>query len=185
MMNLVQPAKGRPGSVVINPWSYQSLGATLHPLDIQAGAAAAWPAAGLVIYVPFWVPEPMTVTNLYLFLGVAAGNGDMGVYDESGNLLVSTGSTVLVVTAGGQQFDVPDTKIARGNYYMAAVVDTVTTLTCFRNAAAAGICQALGLLEQASVTLPLSSGASPATFAVYTRAYIPLIAVQGYRTLNT
>lgn len=176
-----------PGQIVILPLSAQSIGPllwTMGQVTSSTPGAAAWPASGLVIYIPFWVPEPMLVTKMMWVNGANAGNVDLGIYAEDGTLLVSSGS---IAPAGGaivQVTDVADTLLARGRYYMAMVADTVTTLTLGRYAPAAGLCQAMGLLEQASVTLPLSTGASPATFAKYTRAYVPMFGLQGYRTLG-
>ena len=178
-------ANYRPGEITITPWSYQSLGVALFAAGTPLpSGAAAWPAAGAVIFVPFGVPEPVTITKLFYGIGAAAGNIDMGVYDASGNLLVSAGTTAASGSTTLQVVDVTDTTIARGQYYLALVADTVTTLTIARAAPAAGLAQSLGLLEQDSVTLPLSTGASPATFAKYTRAYVPVIGCQGYRALG-
>ena len=175
----------RPGEISITPWSPQSLG--IAGLIASAGsvpAVAAWPAAGLVIYMPFAVPEPMVATKLFYGIGAAAGNVDMGIYNEAGTLLVSIGSTGASGSSTLQVLDITDTLLGRGRYYLALVADTVTTLTIYKAAPAAGVCQALGLLQQASVTLPLSSNASPATFAKYAQAYIPYCGVQGYRTVG-
>lgn len=175
---------GRPAEVTINSWSYQSLGTPLFATNSTSPAAAAWLAAGLVIYVPFAVPEAVTVTKLFYGIGAAAGNVDMGIYDEAGVLIVSKGSTVAAGANVLHLLDVTDTALARGRYYCALVADTVTTLTIFRTAPVAGIAQSLGLLEQAGVTLPLSTGASPATFAKFTRASVPLVGLQGYRSVG-
>lgn len=184
MLAYQPPALYRPGEITITPWSQQSIGTGLYQCALTGGGTSAWPAAGLVVYVPFTVPEPFTITKLVWGIGAAAGNLDAGVYAEGGTLLVSAGSTAAAGTNAQQVVDVTDTTVARGRYYMALVADTVTTLTVYRAAPAAGIAQSFGLLEQASVTLPLSTGASPATFAQYTRAFIPYFGVQGYRTIG-
>lgn len=174
----------RPGEVVVSPWSMQSIGVPMYTGGSLTIAAAAWPAIGLVIYVPFSVPEPVLVTKLWWGVGAAAGNLDCGLYQEDGTLIVSTGTTAAAGSAAVQSVDITDTLLARGAYYMALVADTTTTLTIERSAPAAGILQSYGLLEQASVTLPLATNASPATFAKYTRAYVPLFGLQGYRTVG-
>lgn len=174
----------RPGEIVISPWSIQSLGVQLWSMGLTTIAATAWPAAGLVIYYPFGLPEPITITKLWWSLNAAAGNLDCAILDEAGNVLVSSGSTAAAGTDIPQTVDVTDTRIGRGRYYAGLVADTVTTLTIYRVSPAAGIAQSLGLLEQTGVTLPLSTGANPATFAKYTRAYIPLFGLQGYRAVG-
>ena len=147
-------------------------------------AVAAWPAAGLVIFYPFGIPEAMTVTKLLYGVGGANGNVDAGIYLPNGTLVVSAGTTAAAGSANVTALDITDTVLARGVYYMAFVCDTVTTLTIYSKAPAVGIGQSLGLLEQASVTLPLATHASPATFAKYTRAYVPYVGLQGYRTVG-
>lgn len=174
----------RPGELIISPWSQQSLGVEFTIMAILPTTAAVWPAAGLAIFVPFTLPEPMLVTKLWYSPGVASGNCDLAIYDEAGNILVSSGSQVVAGSATVTPIDVTDTVIPRGRAYMAMCADTGATLTVNRAAPAAGILQSFGLLEQAGITLPLSSGANPATFAKYTRAYVPLFGFQGYRTIG-
>lgn len=183
-MTLFPASKVRPGEVILDPWSYQSLGLVLQRMNTAGPLAVAWPAAGLVIFVPFWVPEPVTITKLFMGVGAAAGNLDCGIYAEDQTRLVSAGTTAAAGTIDLQVFDIADTTLARGRYYMAGVASTVTTLTLMASVPLQGICQSLGLLEQAGITLPLSTGASPATFAKYTRAYMPLIGAQGYRSIG-
>lgn len=179
------PMLARPDQITITPWSYQSLGVPLYAMNSGAlSTAAAWPAANLVIFVPFGVVDSMTVVSMFYGIGAAAGNVDAGIYDESQKLLVSIGTTVAAGATTLQTLNITDTTLARGRYYMALVADTVTTLTIYRTAPAIGIAQSLGLLEQASVTLPLSTNASPAVFAKYTRAFVPLVGIQGYRTIG-
>jgi hypothetical protein len=179
------PALGRAGHLTITPWSYQSIGTELILAGQGSQGAAAWPSGGLVIFVPFWVPESMTVTQMFWSKGAIAGNGDMGIYNESQVLLVSAGTTAVAASANiSQVINITDTTLARGRYYMAICMDTVTTLTMLRAAPEVGICQGLGLLQQAGVTLPLSTGASPATFAKAANAYIPHFGLQGYRTFG-
>lgn len=183
-MPLYPAPQYRLSSIDINPLSPEMLGNSLPGLNGDSVAAAAWPAANVVIYTPFLVVAPAIVTKLWWMNGAVAGNADAGVYDAAGTLLVSCGSTVVAGANVLQVADVADTALARGLYYFGMVVDTVTTLTINRLPPAAEIAQALGCLEQAGVTLPLSSGASPATFAKMTRAYIPFAGVQLTRTIG-
>lgn len=180
------PMLARPGEVTITPWSYQSVGAMLFASDQGGPAGQNYVAANVVVFVPFWVPEPTVITKLFWANGNAvAGNLDVGVYDEGQNLLVSAGSTAQATISVLQVIDVTDTVVARGRYYLAIVSDTSdATQKLHAVLPAAGIPQSFGLLEQASVTLPLSTGASPATFAKYTRAYVPLFGLQAYRAIG-
>jgi len=177
------PALARPGEITITPWSYQSLGTEMYVSNLPV-TSQNWPTANLVIYVPFSIPEPMMITKLFWGNGAAvAGNYDVGVYDSAGTRLVSSGSTGQSGTSRLQVVDVIDTVIARGLFYLALCGDTAgSTSRVLACVPAAGIAQSFGLLQQASVTLPLSTNASPATFAIYATALIPLVGLQGYRT---
>jgi hypothetical protein len=168
--------------IVLGTMSIQSVGYGAQECNAGTVGGAAWPAANLVIYTPFWVAEPTTVTKVWWNVVAVAGNIDLGIYDSAGTLLASAGTTVVAGANTLQTVDITDITLARGNYYFGMVADTVTTLSLGRVAPAAGICQALGLLEQTSVTLPLATNASPATFAKYTRAYIPDCGLLGFRT---
>jgi hypothetical protein len=180
------PALGRPGEVCITPWSYQSLGPQVRAAGYGVAASNNYPAVGMVIYVPFWVPEATTFTKMFWINGTAvAGNIDVGIYGTDGTRLTSIGTTAQATISVAQSVDITDVTVARGTYYMAIVSDTSgITQKVFGSTAAAAMAQAFGLLQQASVTLPLSTGASPATFAVYTTAFLPLFGVQGYRTFG-
>lgn len=182
-LGFTAPMRNRPGEITITPWSYQSLGVSLNAIGSGASASGAPVGANVVVYVPFGIPEPVTVTKMFNSVTASAGNFDLGIYQTDGTLLVSTGSTAFV-GATGQVVDITDTVLARGQYYMAHVVDTVVTLTIHRVVPAAGICQSLGLLQQASVTLPLATNASPATFAKYAQAFIPMFGIQAYRSVG-
>jgi hypothetical protein len=179
------PERGRPGDITITPWSYQSLGTPLRVMAQGAPATQNYVTASLVVYVPFWIPEAVTFTKMFIVNGAAvAGNFDVGIYAADGTRLVSSGSVAQAGITQAQPIDITDTTCARGQYYMAIVSDTSgVTQKIVSVLPAAGIPQSLGLLQQASVTIPLSTNASPATFAKYASAFIPLFGVQGYRTL--
>ena len=186
-MSYRAPMLARPPELQITPWSYQSLGPQLRFCGQIANALSQnYVTANLVVYVPFWVPESVTFTKMFWVNGTAvAGNYDVGIYTTDGTRLVSMGSTAAAGISQIQTVNITDTTVARGTYYMAIVSDTSgTTQKILAALPAAGIPQALGLLQQASVTLPLSTNASPATFAKYTSAFVPLFGVQGYRTVG-
>lgn len=179
------PSLARPGEITITPWSYQSLATSMFTMTATAPVANAWPTANTVIFVPFTIPEAMTVTKMFCGIANAAGNIDLGIYNENQTLVISIGTTIASGSNTLQVLDITDTTLARGRYYMAMVADTVVTLTIISSVLlAAGICQSMGLLQQASVTLPLSTNANPAVFAKYTQAYVPYFGVQGYRTIG-
>jgi hypothetical protein len=179
------PALCRPGEITITPWSYQSLGAALMGMGIVAAASNNFVTANLAVFVPFGVPEPVTITKMFWGNGAAvAGNLDAGIYATNGTRLVSTGSTAQASVSVTQTVDITDTMLARGVYYLALCSDTSgATQKLTANLPAAGIGQSLGLLQQATA-FPLASNANPATFAKYVSAFIPMFGAQGYRTIG-
>lgn len=181
----VPPALARPGCITISPWSMQSIGWSLRA-GAQVPASNNYVTANLVVYVPFWIPESVTFTKMFWNNGAAvAGNFDVGIYQTDGTLIASVGSTAAVNINSVQGVDIADTTVPRGVYYMAIVSDTSgATQKIMAALPAAGIPQSFGMLQQGSVTLPLATNASPATFAKYTSAFIPLFGVQGYRTVG-
>jgi hypothetical protein len=178
---LVPPILARPGEIAINPWSYQSLGIPLYGIA-NTPASANYVTVNLALFVPFWVPETVTITKLGWMNGSAvAGNIDVGIYSEAAARLVSTGSTAQSGTSRLQVVDTGDITLARGRYYMAMATDTSgATQKVFAATPAAGICQAFGILQMATA-FPLPD---PATFAKCVSAFVPHIFAQGYRTFG-
>lgn len=178
------PALYRPGEITITPWSYQSLGASLANTGL-APASQNFVTANLAVFIPFGVPGPMVCTKMFWGNGAAvAGNLDAGIYDMAGVCLVSTGSTAQVTTAVHQIVDITDIVLARGLYYLALASDTSgATQKVVATLPPIGVPQSLGLLQQAAA-FPLATNANPATYAIYASAYIPVVGLQGYRTIG-
>lgn len=187
-MGISAPPSNRPADIIISPLSYQALGTQLWTMGQTALANVSYGAANLMVLYPFWVPEPTTFTKAFFETSTTvAGAVDVGLYDSSGNLLVSSGS-VTVVSPGGsmnQTIDITDTTVARGTYYAGMTCNTSGgTMVFFGVTPAAAILQGIGCVQMASATIPLSSSANPATFAAYAQAYLPFFGFQGYRTLG-
>ena len=100
----------------------------------------------------------------------ASGNLDVGIYTEDGTRLVSIGSTAQSGTTALQFFNITDTFLSPGNYYMACAMDG-TTGTTRRHSPALERCIAAGLIKGAT-SFPLPA---TITFATMTAAYIPQI----------
>jgi hypothetical protein len=175
----------RGAEVTISPWSAQSLGVALYTTGQGAPASQNYVAVGIAVFIPFYVPTGFLVTKLGWGNGSAvAGSIDAGVYKSDGTRMVSTGSTAQSGTSTLQVVDVGDTFLPRGLYYLAMDSDTSgATQKVIAVLPAAGIPQALGLLEMAAA-IPLATNANPAVFAKYTRAFIPQVMAQGYRTVG-
>ena len=182
MLDFQPPMLSRPGEITIHPWSQQSIGVALFACGQAGPNSQNFVTASLAVFVPFGVPEPVTITKLGWGNGAAvAGSLDAGIYDASGTRLVSTGSTLQATTSVLQVVDVTDTTLARGVYYLALASDTSgATQKVIASIPAAGIPQGLGLLQMAAAfALPAS-----ATYAKCTSAFVPFVFAQGYRTFG-
>lgn len=143
-----------------------------HQLLLGAGlaTAASWPSNNLAIYVPVMVPKQIAVVKMSIIVGAQNGNFDVGIYDEIGNRLTSSGSTA-VGAAGIQVFDVADVTFGPGIFYLAGVCSTTVTATFVSGAPDLKFCRTHGVRQQATA-LPLPN---PATFANMASSYIPVI----------
>lgn len=83
----------------------------------------AWPSANLAIFIPIRLALPVVVYKLVIGAGTtAAGNFDVGIYDASGNRLVSSGATAKGA-ATAHVLNITDTLIGPGLYYLAMAAD--------------------------------------------------------------
>ncbi len=163
--------------VTINPWSEESIGDAITSAGgsaISQAASTAWPTANLALYVPFQVRKPIVVVKMFCYNGAAvAGNVDVGIYSEYGTRIVSIGSTAQAGLSAIQEFDIADTLLGTGIFYMAIALDDATaTATIRRGTMAANAIPAItGMAQEqlASVTLPAT-----ATFASIAGNYIPV-----------
>lgn len=141
-------------------------------MSVSAPAAAAWPSANMAIYVPLRIPSRIVVLKLWFASGVTGtGNVDMGLYDATGAAVISATNAAKEAATTEQVFDVTDTTVGPGLYYIALSSDSGTD-TMLRYAPAAPIPLAQGVLTEASA-YPLPA---TATFvADQTLAYIPVM----------
>jgi len=142
----------------------------------QAGASSAVPAWGTqyrAIYVPVGVPRRCIVLELgFVNASTGAGNVDVGIYNSAGVRLVSTGTQAKGTTTSIWTYNVTDTTIGPGLYYIALNLDTATD-TVYGTTATAPTPMARGLLTETlgSITLPAT-----ATWAYdQTLAFVPLV----------
>ena len=94
--------------------------------EIERAGTGRWPEANLAIYIPFTVTEQITIKRILVWIGTSSGNIDVGIYDTDGTRRVSSGSTAMGATNTTQIFDIADTALSPGTYYMAMVVDNIT-----------------------------------------------------------
>lgn len=161
----------------ISPGHHNSMGIELGGSSgvLNAGAAAAWPASNLALFIPFKIGFPYLVNQVLWVNGTTVGTNhvDVGVFDSQGNKLVSTGSTLTAGVSVFQSVNVTDTILERGIYYMAMAMDG-TTDTIQRTASPLlPLLRSWGMYAQ-STAFPLPAAA---TFAVLANAYLPQFAI--------
>lgn len=135
--------------VVISSATPQSLGEAMCSIG-QATSGAAWPAANRAYYIPVSIFSVVTIVKMFVINGgTASGNIDVGIYDSGGARLVSSGTTAQTGTAVVQEFNITDTILRPGLYYLACAMDNNTGTLEIWNPAA-GIIRAFGICEQSS-----------------------------------
>jgi hypothetical protein len=133
----------------------------------------AYPSANLAIFVPFQLSAPFLAAQMFVANGgTVSGNVDVGIYDTQGNRLVSKGSTAQSGTSALQPFDIADTWLQPGCYYMAVALDNATGII---NHYVPGVTQSrqMGVL-QAATSFPLPA---TVTFAAIASNYLPSIGI--------
>lgn len=136
--------------------------------------SAAFPAANAAIYVPFRINKPIVVASIEVLNGATvSGNVDVGIYNESGTRLVSSGSTAQSGTSVIQVFNITDTLLGPGLFYMALACSN-TTSTFMRNAAPVYVSRPIGMAQQATA-FPLPD---PATMALMTVTFLPAMSLK-------
>ncbi len=165
--------------VVISSLSPESIGAEMATQNLST-APIAWPATDRAFYVPFLVYAPLiAVKMICVNAGTVSGNVDLGIYDDQQDQLVHMGSTAQSGTTAVQSFDITDTTLEPGVYYMAMNMDNTTGTVIAAAPVTVGASSALGVLSQDVGALALPS---PAVFATPASAYVPVIAITA-RTL--
>lgn len=131
-------------------------------------ASAAWPAAARTICVPLVIDRTVTVTQMFAYNGtIAGGNTDIGIYDFGGNRLVSMGATAQAGTSVIQAFNITDTVLGPGQYFM-GMSNSGTTGTYLRVAPGVTVLS-LSNCSQSATAMPSSM-----SFATPASAYLPI-----------
>lgn len=151
--------------VRISPGSLESLGSDMSHLALGAPSSQILASSNQAEFIPFRLVAAISVVKLFVYNGATvSGNIDVGIYDKDGNRLVSSGTTAQAGVNSIQAFDVTDTAIGPGLFYLAVVLDNATG-TVFQwvlGSIAQG--QALGLATETSA-FPLPATATMTTFA--------------------
>jgi hypothetical protein len=141
-----------------------------------APASAVWPSTNLAIFVPFRISQPISANLLWVANGAAvSGNVDVGIYDVAGTRLVSSGSTAQAGVSVIQTFNIADTWLGAGLFYLAMAMNNTTGTTLRTALSATFALKIYGCAEQASAfALPAT-----ATFATSTQNYVPYFGLTG------
>lgn len=140
--------------------------------EVQTGA---WPVANLAIFIPLPIAAPFVATQMWVCNGgTVSGNIDVGIYTAEGALVVSKGSTAHAGTTQDQTFDITDTLLNPGLYYLAVALDNNVGII-WHTVHPANNARMMGVLQMGSAfALPAT-----ATFAAMAQVYIPEIFVTG------
>lgn len=167
-------------SVVISTISPESLGSAGRTNVASNSNSVTWPVANLAIFVPVIIYQPLTILKMSVINGAtASGFIDVGIYDVNGARLISSGSTAQVGTVALQIFDITDTLLLPGLYYIAAAMDNTTGTLSGVFGAPSVTMELLGCLQKASgFPLPSSTG-----FGVYAQTFVPHVALHTQITI--
>lgn len=167
---------GRPPSVFIAPGSREALwrgGGWNWALPASGGDSSnAWPTASLSVGFPFSVSQPYPVVRMAVMNGTTvSGNLDLGIYDDTGTLLTSKGSTAQSGTSAIQIVTVTSYTLNPGKtYYAFLALDNITATTRSWTASVTAIRLQISGLVQVASNFPLATGV---TFAKPTNAQMP------------
>lgn len=136
---------------------------TIHSLDLStvgifgplgnvyatSVAQTAWGTANRANGGWIIVPQTVIVDAIKHADTIGSGNTDVGITDEAGNLLASSGSTAA---STGNRVDVLDAEVelAPGVYYLWMACSSTTQRTLRASFATLGQCRATGAVEAAS-----------------------------------
>ena len=146
----------------------QSLGWDIKAATTTGTWAAGTGGANTSWFVPIRFVVPTLVKRLwYVIGGTSSGNVDMGIYDTSGNKLISAGSTAQGTANTTQYFDIDDQQLFDLWYIGFAINNAAGTF--YQITLTLG--ESVGIKQ---LTFPLPS---PATFITNTIGKIPLVGI--------
>lgn len=138
--------------------------------------SVAWFAANKALYVPIIVTRPILITNMWVCNGSSTvGNVDIGLYTKDGTLIVASGATAQSGTLNAQTFNITDTLIGTGDFYLGLSFSSASGTVAASPTVVALFLVMCGVQEQASAH-PLPANA---TFAASTITYVPYFGLTG------
>jgi hypothetical protein len=124
-------------------------------------ASQLWPTANLAVWMPMMVWMPVKIDQVFILNGSSVtGNVDVGIYNRSYSLLVSTGATAVAGTSAYQFIAVTETTLNEGLHYFAVSCSSSSNRMSMQVTLAAGLSSYYGILQEASAH-PLPSTGTP------------------------
>ena len=167
------PYRGLPALPTIHTLSLEAIGLGLG-VAFTAAASATYAFTNRAHLIPFHINFPITVTKLFSVNGAtASGNIDVGIYSADLTRIVSAGSTAQAGTNAVQVFDITDTILGAGDFYLAIAMDN-TTGTVFRATGGVANMRRAGMLQM-NTAFPLPTTITPASV---TQSFAPMIGLR-------
>lgn len=175
------PETALPNLPTITTHSEESMGSVLRDFNFAAATSGSWPSSNHALFFPWRLESPIIIVKGFTVNGnTATGNIDIGVYDHEFNLLVSDGGSAMSGTATIQEFDITDTDLLPGRYWLAIALSSTGSMIRTSTGADEVALAGAAILGMASA-YPLPSTATPSKTSVAT----PQIPVFGFTTLTT
>lgn len=126
--------------------------------------AGTWPANNLAIYMPLVIPARFTVARFMIGTGNTTGTVDIGLYNDAGTRLLSTGNTARSGTSSVQYIDVANQSFPPGRYYIALVVSSASGSVARISMANQYEVRQAGVLQESLGSAVLPTSMSPASY---------------------
>lgn len=105
---------------VITPYDMLSLGLAFQGRQSLLVASSIAMTANVAYIIPFRLPEGVLAQKMFGVIGAtSSGNLDLGIYTAEFQKIISTGATVMGAINTLQEFDIADTWLPPGDYFMA------------------------------------------------------------------
>lgn len=117
-----------PPSTTIHTGSLEAIGPEMASTALGMGsfASAFNPVTSTAYFIPLWLSNPVSITKVFAANGATAqGSLDVGLYDEDGGYIISSGSTTQSGANGTQEMTLsPNVIIGPGQFYLAVSLNT-------------------------------------------------------------
>lgn len=173
------PSYGNSPAVIANTHPLYGVGTALAPIG-STMSSAAWPSANRAIISPLYIPDWFLVKLLWVMNGAtASGNIDIGLYRADLTKIVSAGSTAQSGTSQIQTFDIADTLLAPGRYWLAVAKNDATGTTVAWTSTVNQMRTAAVLSAAAHFALPSTLSPDSALAS----AYLPMAGITNRTTI--